>query len=87
MQAMRDDFEVNTLGPIKLFQAMHPLLAASQAPKFVLISSSLGAISEMEGAIPTLSYGVSKAGANYAVRKIHFEHEYENIVSFALHPG
>jgi len=39
----------------------------------------------MEGGAPSLSYGVSKAGANYFVRKVHFE--CEGIVSLAVHPG
>jgi norsolorinic acid ketoreductase len=39
----------------------------------------------MEGAAPTLAYGVSKAGANYFIRKVHFEHE--GIVAVAVHPG
>jgi NAD(P)-dependent dehydrogenase (short-subunit alcohol dehydrogenase family) len=39
----------------------------------------------MEGAAPTLAYGVSKAGANYFVRKVHFEHA--GVVALAVHPG
>jgi norsolorinic acid ketoreductase len=39
----------------------------------------------MEGKAPTLAYGVSKAGANYFVRKVHFEHD--GIVALAVHPG
>lgn len=39
----------------------------------------------MEGGAPTLAYGVSKAGANYFVRKVHFEHE--EITALAVHPG
>lgn len=41
----------------------------------------------MEGAVPTLAYGISKAGANYLVRKVHFECEREGLVSLAIHPG
>jgi norsolorinic acid ketoreductase len=39
----------------------------------------------MEGPAPTLAYGISKAGANYFVRKVHFEHA--GIVAVAVHPG
>jgi norsolorinic acid ketoreductase len=84
LQALRDDFEVNTLGPLKLFQALCPLLKEGKG-KFVVISSSLGSIGGMELAAPCLSYGVSKAGVNYLVRKVHFE--FPDITSFALHPG
>ena len=76
-------FQVNTLGPISLFQSLYPLLA--QDSKFILISSSLGSVAAMEGKAPTLAYGVSKSGANYFVRKVHYEHD--GIVAVAIHPG
>lgn len=78
-------FNTNALGPVVLFRKLHPLLNASENPKFILISSSLGSIGEMEGGIPSLAYGMSKAAANYFVRKVHFEHQ--NITSLAIHPG
>lgn len=88
--ALLEDFQTNTLGPILLYQTLFPLLkksytAKGKEAKFVLISSSLGSIGEMEGDVPCLSYGVSKAGANFMVRKVHFEEE--GIVSLAVHPG
>jgi norsolorinic acid ketoreductase len=82
---VRASFEINTLGPIKLFQATYPLLKNSANPKFILISSSLGSIGAMEGNVPSLAYGVSKAAANYFVRKVHFERE--EITAVAIHPG
>ena len=85
MDELRSSFEINTLGPIKLFQAAFPLLSKSTDPKFVFISSSLGSIGDMEGNVPSLAYGVSKAAANYFVRKVHFEHE--EITAVAVHPG
>jgi norsolorinic acid ketoreductase len=85
LSELRQSFEINTIGPIKLFQAAFPLLQRSTNPKFILISSSLGSIGAMEGNIPSLAYGVSKAAANYFVRKVHFEHE--EVTAVALHPG
>ncbi|KAL3427314.1 aflatoxin biosynthesis ketoreductase nor-1 [Phlyctema vagabunda] len=81
---LRHNFEINTLGPIKLFQAAWPLLAKSKDPKFVYVSSSLGSIELMEP-VPDLAYGVSKAAANFFVRKVHSEHK--DVVAFAIHPG
>lgn len=79
----------NTLGPTALYQALRPLLLSAieerGSAKFVLISSSLGSIGQMEGNIPCLAYGLSKAGANYLVRKVHFEDE--GITALAVHPG
>ncbi|KAL5330058.1 hypothetical protein ACEPPN_003582 [Leptodophora sp. 'Broadleaf-Isolate-01'] len=39
----------------------------------------------MEGAVPSLAYGISKAAANYFVRKMHFEER--GVVAVAVHPG
>jgi norsolorinic acid ketoreductase len=36
------------------------------------------------GAAPTLAYGVSKAGANYFVKKVHFENE--GVTAVVVHP-
>lgn len=85
---LRRCFEVNTLGPIKLFQATHPLLKKAKEPKFIFITSSLGSIGAMANILPEsghLEYGVSNAAANYFVRKVHFEHEH--ITAVAVHPG
>ncbi|KAI9052852.1 hypothetical protein LZ554_003125 [Drepanopeziza brunnea f. sp. 'monogermtubi'] len=122
---LRVHFDVNTLGPILLYQTLYGMLTGtdtdtdtdmntetetetdhSQGPtaatattattaphskKFVLISSSLGSIGAMEeqeergGAAPSLAYGISKAAANYFIRKVHFEEE--AVVTLAVHPG
>lgn len=77
----------NTIGSLVLFQAFEPLLRASTAsPRFVVLSSSLGSIGDMEK-IPEVStaYGSSKAALNYIVRKIHLEYPY--LTAFPLHPG
>jgi norsolorinic acid ketoreductase len=83
LPSLVEHFESNTLLPIHIFQTLFPLL--STPSKVILISSSLGSIKDMEGPAPTLAYGVSKAGANYFVRKTHFEHS--GIVAVAVHPG
>jgi norsolorinic acid ketoreductase len=86
LSSLVEHFHANTIGPIALYQALHPLLdAADGDSKCVVISSSLGSIGAMEGEAPTLAYGISKAGVNYAVRKVHYEDE--RVVAFAMHPG
>ncbi|RAL61056.1 hypothetical protein DID88_010397 [Monilinia fructigena] len=57
--------------------------------KIVYISSFLGSIEGIDDAAPSLAYGISKAGANYFVRKVHFEEggEGSGTVSLAVHPG
>lgn len=81
-------FETNALGPLKLLQSLlNILVPSSSSPskgKFILISSILGSISSMDNE-PNGAYGVSKAAANFIVRKVHLEEE--DIVVLALHPG
>ncbi|KAK5045753.1 hypothetical protein LTR84_008845 [Exophiala bonariae] len=83
---LREHLQVNTIGPIILFQAMLPLLRASPGPKFIVVSSIIGSIASLkELPVPASAYGVSKAAVNYLVRKIHFEHP--EVVAFPIHPG
>jgi norsolorinic acid ketoreductase len=83
---LRRHFEVNTIGPIKLFQATKPLLEKSENPRFYTTSSSIASIGIMD-TIPmsTVAYGLTKCAANYAISKIHFENP--RISAVALHPG
>jgi norsolorinic acid ketoreductase len=83
---VRDQLEVNAVGPISLIQAFFPLLSASTSPKFLVISSSVGSISDMESIpAPFFGYGLSKAATNYLVRKLHFENP--TLISMAFNPG
>jgi NAD(P)-dependent dehydrogenase (short-subunit alcohol dehydrogenase family) len=60
-------FNVNTLGPLLLFQAVKPLLQKSKSPKWVTITSATGSIGSMEafGTSSLSAYGISKAGLNW----------------------
>lgn len=91
--ALRADFEVNAVGPIRLFQAVWPLLSKKEAgaggdsqKKFVLVTSSVGSIAGLEvEAMPGVSYGASKAAANWLAKKISVEQK-ELLVGI-IHPG
>ncbi|KAH7227136.1 uncharacterized protein BKA55DRAFT_599163 [Fusarium redolens] len=84
-------FQVNTIGPVVLFQAVADLLQASKTEKpiFVAISTIIGSIGSMEllaGLPPTSSpYGGSKAALNWFIRRLHFEEPW--LTSFVFHPG
>lgn len=81
-----EHFNVNTAGPIRLFQATLPLLKKAEKPMLMIVSSGAGSITAMEH-IPFAvgSYGASKAAMNFLTRKIHFENE--GLIAFAVHPG
>ncbi|KAM3449583.1 hypothetical protein MY3296_006803 [Beauveria thailandica] len=83
---LKEHLDINTLGPVRLFQAAFPLLKKSKTPKFILISSIVGTIANLEQIpFPNGAYGGSKAGANFFAKKIHCENP--DIISIAIHPG
>ncbi|KAL2834030.1 hypothetical protein BJY01DRAFT_89228 [Aspergillus pseudoustus] len=79
-------FEVNTLGLLRLFRALAPLLQKAATPKFVYISTLLGSIGAI-GQYPSMTgpYGMSKVAGNFMVRKIHMENEH--LTTLAVDPG
>ena len=83
---LSEPFQVNTLGPIVLYQATYALLHAAANPKFFIISSSVGSIGYMENMpVPALAYGMSKAAVNYFAKKAHTEDDKITVV--AVQPG
>lgn len=79
-------FEVNTLGPLRLFKAMALLLQKASTPKFVYISTLLASIREIER-LPSLTtaYGMSKVAGNYLVKKIDAKNKH--LIALSIHPG
>lgn len=79
-------FEVNTLGPLRLFRAIAPLLWKASVPKFAYISTALASIHMIEQ-IPSLTaaYGMSKVAGNYLVKKIDAENK--DLIALSIDPG
>lgn len=85
-EEMLSHYTVNTLGPLLLFQATAPLLDLSPMPKFVIVSSGAGSISNMDTLkVENTAYGASKCAANFVARKIHMENE--GLIAFPINPG
>ncbi|OKL61286.1 hypothetical protein UA08_03767 [Talaromyces atroroseus] len=85
IDALEMFYQVNTLGPIRLYQQLwKDLLEKSDNPKFVLVSSILGSLTYIDPT-PCGGYGAAKAAANYLVKKMHLESE--KLVALSLHPG
>ncbi|KAI5829950.1 NAD(P)-binding protein [Schizophyllum commune Tattone D] len=84
---MISHYEVNTNGPLVLFQAAYPLLKESKSPKFVTVTSQVGSIvaAGQDTPIDMIPYGVSKAALNWVMRKLH--HDFPDFVIFPLIPG
>lgn len=62
-----ESFQVNTLAPIILYQAVKPLLDKSSQPKWISISSAVGTIGNLAayGVAGIGAYGVAKAALNW----------------------
>jgi len=83
---VRESFEVNTIGPLNLIKAFYPLLEASSAPKFLVLSTGIGSIALLGTyKVPFFAYGMSKAAVNYLVVKLSYE--LPKLDSQAFNPG
>lgn len=89
-------FEVNTLGPLYMYQATYPLLIESRAnnknsnapaPKFFITSSLLGSLGGFYDGFIVAPYGVSKAAVNYLALSIHHQTKDVGAVVIPYHPG
>ncbi|KAM0247608.1 hypothetical protein ACHAQJ_009774 [Trichoderma viride] len=83
---LRAAFEVNTIAPLLVFQALWPFLQKSLSPKLIMITSSVGSIADMEP-VPGGAYGPSKAALNWLTKALHLENKDRGLIVIALHPG
>ncbi|BGP02928.1 short-chain dehydrogenase/reductase SDR family protein [Rhodotorula toruloides] len=79
-------FQVNTIGPLVLFQAVASLLAKSSRPQFAAISTAPASLTNLMPMRMT-AYTLSKAALNFLTLRINEEHEKDNIASYAISPG
>ncbi|KAF7343902.1 NAD(P)-binding protein [Mycena venus] len=86
LAAFREHFEVNTLGPVVLFQAAHTLLLASptSSPVFAVISSIVSSMGRFLY-ISATPYGMYKVVVNFLVKTLDAEHS--SLVTMVIEPG
>ena len=82
-EVFRRSFEVNTLGPFKVLQAIAPMLQKSQA-KVVQITSLMGSIADNQSG-GSYAYRASKAALNMMNKS--FSIDVPHLISVVLHPG
>jgi NAD(P)-dependent dehydrogenase (short-subunit alcohol dehydrogenase family) len=60
-------YDVNVLGPLRLYKATRELLDKAKRPLWTTISSTAGSVTKVEefGIADLLSYGASKAAVNW----------------------
>lgn len=79
-------FAVNASAPLLLTQTLVPLLLQGHQARVLCISSQLGSIAQA-AAFRTVSYAMSKAAMNMAVKRLDAELSQHGITVLAVHPG
>jgi NAD(P)-dependent dehydrogenase (short-subunit alcohol dehydrogenase family) len=85
-ESLEESFAVNASAPLLITQALAPLLALGNKPRVLCITSQLGSIAQANG-FRTISYAMSKAALNMAVKRLAAELAPRGIVVLTAHPG
>jgi NAD(P)-dependent dehydrogenase (short-subunit alcohol dehydrogenase family) len=85
IEAIDQTFQTNVYGPLRLVQAMLPLLKRSDAARVVNVSSGMGAFSEMDGGYT--AYRLSKTALNGLTKMMSIDFKQNNIKVLAACPG
>jgi len=85
-EAFRAVLETNTLGPVRLTEALLPNLRAGARKTVVTVSSIMGSIARTQSP-GALVYRTSKAAVNMAMRSIAMELGGEGFTVVVVHPG
>lgn len=85
MERMRAAFEVNTLGPLKVQQAVNGLMKAPGG-KVVIISTGFGSIGD-NGSGGTYAYRASKAAVNMVSKSMACDFKERGVAVAAIAPG
>ncbi len=80
-----DAFAVNTMAPLRVLQALHPILKGSDNAKAITITSQMGAL-DLNWPV-MYAYCSSKAAVNKVMRMISVELAKDDIAVGLLHPG
>lgn len=85
MDCMRAAFEVNTLGPLRVQQAVTSLMGPGG--KVAVISTGLGSIGDNNDSGGIYAYRTSKAGVNMVTKNMSCEFKPKGIAVLAIAPG
>jgi NAD(P)-dependent dehydrogenase (short-subunit alcohol dehydrogenase family) len=85
IETYRDTLETNTLGPLRVTQALLPQMMKRNYGRVVNLSSGLGQLSGMGGGTP--AYRISKTALNAVTRIVAAEAEGTNVLVNAACPG
>ena len=83
--AFADVLAVNTVGPLRVTQAVLPALRRSRQPQVAMITSRMGSMSHAESDL--VAYRASKVAANKITQCLATDLEPAGVVVSAVHPG
>ena len=84
-QTYRDTLETNLVGPLRMIQAMVPLMKKNRYGRIVNLSSGQGQLSDM--GVGTPAYRVSKTALNALTRTLAADLEGSGVLVNAMCPG
>ncbi len=85
-ESLMQSFAVNAAAPLLITQALSALLARGHKPRVLCVSTQLASIAQASS-FRTLSYAMSKAALNMAVKRLAAELGPRGIMVMAMHPG
>eukprot|EP00873_Tetraselmis_striata_P023774 jgi/Tetstr1/444038/TSEL_031977.t1 len=86
MDVMREAFELNTLGPLRLTKALLPMIPTNAGAKIVITTSLLGSIGDNSGG-GSYAYRTAKAGVNQVGKSLAIDLQEKGIAVRLIHPG
>ncbi|PMO29509.1 SDR family oxidoreductase [Vibrio breoganii] len=86
VEEWRKVLEINTIAPLKLVEALYPVLEKSREKRIAILSSRVGSMRENTSGGGYI-YRSSKAGVNSVVKSLHNDLSPQGYTVLALHPG
>ncbi|MBI2395649.1 MAG: SDR family oxidoreductase [Deltaproteobacteria bacterium] len=83
---IREQLEINALGPLRVVSRLIPNLSAGQGAKVALITSRMGSIAD-NGSGDHYGYRMSKAALNMAGKSLSIDLKGRGVAVCVLHPG
>ena len=86
LELFRQAFDTNTLAAARVIRAFYPMLAKSERPRILNVSSGLGSVSTKDDH-GYYAYSISKAALNMLTRMIAHEFGPSGVTTVAISPG
>lgn len=86
IDTMADYFQVNTMGPLRVTQALLPNLRLGKSKRIAQLTSRMGSIDDNESG-GAYAYRASKAALNMVNKSLSIELAARGFVCVVLHPG